>query len=42
LENRGLLEIVIVANEAIDEAKRNKKPCVVFKVDFEKAYDMID
>jgi len=40
LEGRGLLDSVLVANEIIEEVKRKKKECVVFKVDNEKAYDL--
>ena len=32
---------MLVANETLEEVKRNKKECVVFKVDYEKAYDSI-
>lgn len=31
----------IVANEMIDDAKRRRKRCIVLKVDFEKAYDLM-
>jgi hypothetical protein len=31
-----------VANEIFDEASRHKKELLLFKVDFEKAYDSID
>jgi len=31
-----------VANEVIDEVQKHKKELVLFKVDFEKAYDSID
>jgi len=33
---------ILVANEIIDEARRCKKELLLFKVDFEKAYDSID
>ena len=36
LEGRGLLDSVLVANETLEKVKRNKKECVVFKVDYEK------
>jgi len=42
LENRRLLESVIVANEIIDDVKWNNKKCIVFKADFEKAYDPVN
>jgi len=38
---RCLLDIVLVANEVLDEMKRRKKMCIFFKVDFEKAYDYV-
>jgi len=41
LEGRGLLDSVLVVNETIEEVKRKKKECVVFKVDYEKAYDSV-
>jgi len=31
-----------VANEIVDEASRYKKELLLFKVDFEEAYDSID
>ena len=39
LEGRGLLDSILVANEVLEEMKRNKKSCVFFKVNYEKAYD---
>jgi len=41
LEGRGLLDSFVVANETIDEVKREKKKCIKVKVDYEKAYDSI-
>ena len=41
LEGWGLLDNVLVANEILEEVKRKKKECVVFKVDYEKAYDSV-
>lgn len=41
LEGRGLLDNVLVANEVLEEAKRAKKSCIFFKVDYEKAYDLV-
>jgi len=37
LEGRGLLDGVLVTNEVLEE----KKSCVFFKVDYEKAYESI-
>jgi hypothetical protein len=36
-----MLDGVVVANEIVDDAKRSRKPCCLFKVDFEKAYDSV-
>lgn len=33
---------ILVANEIVDEARKRKKELLLFKVDFEKAYDSID
>ena len=39
---RFMLNGVMVANEVTDEVKKDKhKECLVFKVDFKKAYDSI-
>ena len=41
IEGRHLLQSVLIANEVIDEARRSHNPCLIFKVDFEKAYDSV-
>ncbi|XP_068475932.1 secreted RxLR effector protein 78-like [Phaseolus vulgaris] len=41
LQGRGLMDSVLVANEVLEEVKRKKKSCVVFKVDYEKAYNSV-
>lgn len=41
LGGRNLLQSVMIANEVVDEARRNKKRCMIFKVDFEKAYALV-
>lgn len=38
---RHLLHSVIIANEAVEEARRCQKSCLVFKVDYERAYDSV-
>ena len=38
---RHLLHSVIITNEVVEEAKRSQKPCLVFKVDYEKAYGLV-
>lgn len=34
LGDRHLLQIILVANEVLDEMKRKKKKCLVLKVDY--------
>ncbi|KAG5012711.1 hypothetical protein JHK86_024972 [Glycine max] len=41
MEGRHLLQSVLIANEVVDEATRRQKPCIIFKVDYEKAYDSV-
>jgi hypothetical protein len=42
LKGRHLVDGVVVINEVVDLAKRNGQSCVIFKVDFEKAYDSVE
>jgi hypothetical protein len=42
LKGRNLVDGVLVANEVLDLAKKTGRDCMVFKVDFEKAYDSVD
>ncbi|GKV35976.1 hypothetical protein SLEP1_g44163 [Rubroshorea leprosula] len=39
IRGRQLVDGAVIANEVIEEAKRKKKKCFSFKVDFEKAYN---
>nr|KYP58946.1 hypothetical protein KK1_014369 [Cajanus cajan] len=39
---RQLLYSVTIVNEVVEEAKRMKNKCIIFKVDYEKAYDSIN
>ncbi|PNX75860.1 cysteine-rich receptor-like protein kinase, partial [Trifolium pratense] len=41
LPQRQILDGVVVLNEVIDLAKRRKDSCLLFKVDFERAYDTV-
>lgn len=41
IEGRHLLHSALIANKVVDKAKRAQKPCMVFKVDYEKAYDSV-
>ncbi|CAJ2668645.1 unnamed protein product [Trifolium pratense] len=42
IKDRQILDGILVANEVVDEARRSKKELMLFKVDFEKAYDSVD
>jgi len=42
LKGRNLVDGVLVVNEILDFARRMKRQCLIFKVDFEKAYDSVD
>ncbi|MCH81219.1 cysteine-rich receptor-like protein kinase, partial [Trifolium medium] len=39
---RQILDGILIANEAVDEARKTKKELMLFKVDFEKVYDSMD
>jgi hypothetical protein len=41
LPNRQILDGVLVVNELLDLEKRRKDKCLLFKVDFERAYDTV-
>jgi len=41
VKGRQLFHGVLIANEVVEEARRSKRSCLVFKVDFEKAYDSV-
>jgi hypothetical protein len=42
LQGRQLVDGVVVVNEVVDLAKRTGQSCMIFKVDFEKAYDSVE
>jgi hypothetical protein len=42
VKDRQILDGVLIANEVVDEARKTKKELMLFKVDFEKAYDSVD
>ncbi|GAU41930.1 hypothetical protein TSUD_139160 [Trifolium subterraneum] len=42
VKDRKILDGILIANEAVDEARKSKKELMLFKVDFEKAYDSVD
>ena len=41
MAGRQILDVVLVANEAIEDYRRCKKEGLVVKIDFEKAYDNV-
>jgi hypothetical protein len=42
LKGRQLVDGVVVVYEVVDMAKRTGQSCLIFKVDFEKAYDSVE
>lgn len=42
ISDRQILDGILIANEIVDEARSRKKEVIMFKVDFEKAYDSVD
>ena len=42
LSGRSLLDSVLVANEIVDFLKKEKQKRVIAKVDYEKAYNLVD
>jgi hypothetical protein len=42
LKGRQLVDGVVIVNEVVDLAKRTGRNCLIFKVDFEKAYDSVE
>lgn len=41
LGGRNMLDNVVITNEVLHEAKCKKLPTLAFKVDFEKAYELV-
>ena len=39
---RQILDVILVANEIVDNYKKPRKEGIVFKIDFEKAYDYVE
>ena len=42
VKNRQIIDGILIANEVVDEARKSKKELLMFKVDFEKAYDSVE
>ena len=41
IKDRHILHGIMILNEVVDEALKRKHPVMIFKVDFEKAYDTV-
>lgn len=37
-----LIDGVVVVNEIVDLARKSRSECLIFKVDFKKAYDYVN
>ncbi|MCI22150.1 RNA-directed DNA polymerase (Reverse transcriptase), partial [Trifolium medium] len=42
IKGQMLIDGVLTVNEVVDLAKKAKRRCLIFKVDFEKAYDSVN
>jgi len=42
VKDMQILDEILIANEAVDEARKMKKEMLLFKVDFEEAHDSVD
>ncbi|MCH83870.1 cysteine-rich receptor-like protein kinase [Trifolium medium] len=42
VKDRQIIDGILIANEVVDEARKSKNELLLFKVDFEKAYDSVD
>ena len=42
VKGKQILDGILIANEVVNEATRLKKEFLMFKIDFEKAYDSVD
>lgn len=42
IKGRQILDGILIANEKVDKTRSLKKELILFKVDFEKAYDSVD
>ncbi|GAU44567.1 hypothetical protein TSUD_367230 [Trifolium subterraneum] len=42
IKGRQILDGILIANEIVDDAKRDKKELLMLKIDFEKAYDSVE
>ena len=41
ITGRWIFDTALVANKVVDDARANKRPSLVIKLDFDKAYDRV-
>jgi len=42
VQDRQIIDDILITNELMDDARRLKNKLIMFKVDFEKAYNSVD
>ncbi|TQE06757.1 hypothetical protein C1H46_007626 [Malus baccata] len=42
VKDRQILDVVLIANEVVEEIRQKKEKGLVLKIDFEKAYDHVE
>jgi len=42
IHGRQIFDGILISNELVEDAKQLKKDMLLFKVDFEKAFDLVD
>ena len=42
VKGRQILDVALVANEIVEEYRSSRREGLIFKIDFEKAYDHVD
>ena len=42
MRDRQIFDVVLVANEVVEEYRKCKRSGLVFKIDFEKVYNHVD
>lgn len=42
IHGKQILDVILIANEIVKDVKSLKKDLLLFKVDFEKAFDSVD